>query len=76
VLKTAETVCLEIFREIIREVRQYNVKNYWWLQRGSRAFVGRGADMLAELESFLKVSVKFRVKASKPKNNTMLSCLT
>jgi len=64
VLKTAETTCLEIFREIIREVRQYNVQEL--LVLGSNEVVERlldeEADMLSELESFLGVKIKFRAE--------------
>lgn len=64
-LKTAETICLEIFREIIREVRQYNVQRL--LVLGSNEVVemllDEEADMLAELEAFLDVQIKFRAEA-------------
>lgn len=64
-LKTAETMCLEIFREIIREVRQYNVQRI--LVLGSNDVVGmlldEEADMLAELEVLLGVQIKFRAEA-------------
>jgi ribonuclease G len=66
VLRTPETICLEIFREIFREVRQYNVQRLMIL--GSNDVVDRLLDeeahMLAELESFLGVQVKFRAEAS------------
>ena len=66
VLRTAETICLEIFREIFREVRQYNVQRLLIL--GSNDVVDRLLDeeahMLAELESFLGVQVKFRAESS------------
>ena len=64
-LKTPETVCLEILREIIREVRQYNVQELMVL--ASNEVVGRlldeDADMVSELETFLSVSIKFRAEA-------------
>jgi ribonuclease G len=66
VLRSPETICLEIFREIFREVRQYNVQRLMIL--GSNDVVDRLLDeeahMLAELESFLGVQVKFRAEAS------------
>ena len=64
VLKTAETVCLEIFREIIREVRQYNVQELLVLASNEvvERLLDEDADMLSELEAFLRVSVKFRVE--------------
>jgi ribonuclease G len=65
VLKTAETTCLEIFRAIIREVRQYNVQEL--LVLASNEVVGRlldeEADMLSELEAFLRVQIKFRAES-------------
>lgn len=62
VLKTAESVCLEIFREIIREVRQYNVQQILVLASNEVAemLLDEKADMLAELEAFLNVQIKFR----------------
>ncbi len=65
VLKTAETVCLEIFREIIREVRQYNVQELLVLASNEvvERLLDEEADMLSELEAFLKVSIKFRAEA-------------
>ena len=62
VLKTAESVCLEIFREIIREVRQYNVQQILVLASNEVAemLLDEKADMLAELEAFLDVQIKFR----------------
>jgi ribonuclease G len=65
VLKTAETICLEIFREIIREVRQYNVQKILVLASNEvvEILLDEEADMLAELEMFLGVAIKFRVEA-------------
>jgi len=65
VLKTAETICLEIFREIIREVRQYKVKQILVLAANEvvELLLDEEADMLAELEVFLGISIKFRSEA-------------
>jgi ribonuclease G len=65
VLKTAETVCLEIFREIIREVRQYNVQELLVLASNEvvERLLDEEADRLSELEAFLKINVKFRAEA-------------
>jgi ribonuclease G len=65
VLKTAETVCLEIFREIIREVRQYNVQELLVLASNEvvERLLDEEADMLSELQSFLGVQIKFRAEA-------------
>jgi ribonuclease G len=64
-LKTAETMCLEIFREIIREVRQYNVQELLVLASNEvvEMLLDEEADMLAELELFLGVRIKFRSEA-------------
>lgn len=65
VLKTAETVCLEIFREIIREVRQFNVQQLLVLASNEvvEMLLDEEADMLAELEIFLGVQIKFRAES-------------
>ncbi len=64
-LKTAESMCLEIFREIIREVRQYNVQDILVLASNEvvEMLLDEEAGMLAELELFLGVSIKFRAEA-------------
>ena len=65
VLKTAESMCLEIFREIIREVRQYNVQELLVLASNEvvEMLLDEEAGMLAELELFLAVRIKFRAEA-------------
>lgn len=65
VLKTSESMCLEIFREIIREVRQYKVQKLLVLASNSvvEMLLDEEADMLAELETFLGVQIKFRAEA-------------
>ncbi len=65
VLKTAESMCLEIFREIIREVRLYNVQELLVLASNEvvEMLLDEEADMLAELELFLDVRIKFRAEA-------------
>ncbi len=65
VMKTAESMCLEIFREIIREVRQYNVQELLVLASNEvvEMLLDEEADMLAELELFLAVRIKFRTEA-------------
>ncbi|NOQ64275.1 MAG: ribonuclease G [Methyloprofundus sp.] len=61
-MKTAETICLEIFREIIREVRQFNVQQILILASVTVVdkLLDEEADVLAELEAFLSIRVKFR----------------
>ncbi|NOQ34877.1 MAG: ribonuclease G [Methylococcaceae bacterium] len=65
VLKTPESICLEIFREIIREVRQYNVQKLLVLASNEvvEMLLDEEADMLSELEVFLNVQIKFRPEA-------------
>ncbi len=64
VLKTAESMCLEIFREIIREVRQYNVKELLILASNEvvEMLLDEEAEMLSELETFLNIQIKFRAE--------------
>jgi len=65
VLKTAESICLEIFREIIRVVRQYSVQQILVLasEQVVEMLLDEEADMLAELEVFLNVGIKIRAEA-------------
>jgi ribonuclease G len=65
VLKTAESMCLEIFREIIREVRLYKVQTLLVLASNTVVdmLLDEEADMLAELEIFLDVQIKFRAES-------------
>ena len=65
VLKTPESMCLEIFREIIREVRQYEVQKLLVLASNEvvEALLDEAADMLSELEVFLHVQIRFRAEA-------------
>ncbi len=64
VLKTAETTCLEIFREIIREVRQYEVKSLLVLASNEvvERLLDEEAATLAELERSLNVRIRFRAE--------------
>ncbi|MDX5299683.1 MAG: Rne/Rng family ribonuclease, partial [Gammaproteobacteria bacterium] len=64
-LKTAETICYEIFREILRINRAYDAENY--LVLASQAVVYRlldeEADNVADLETFIGKNIKFQVEA-------------
>jgi len=64
VLKTSESICLEIFREIIRVVRQYSVQQIMVLasEQVVEMLLDEEADMLAELEVFLGVGIKIRAE--------------
>jgi len=64
-LRTAETVCYEIFREILREARTYQAEGYMVL--ASQSVVDRLLDEeagnLADLEIFIKRPIKFQVES-------------
>lgn len=63
-LKTPETVCYEIFREILRINRAYEAENY--LVMASQAVVDRlldeESDNVADLETFIGKTIKFQVE--------------
>jgi len=64
-LKTAETVCYEIFREILREARQFEAQRF--LVMASQEVVGLLLDEestgLAELEEFIGKQIRLQVEA-------------
>ena len=64
-IKTAETVCYEIFREILRAVRQFDAKEL--LVLASQDVVDRlldeESDSLAELQEFVSVAIRLQVEA-------------
>ena len=63
-IKTAETVCYEIFREILREVRQFDAKKL--LVVASQNVVNKLVDdestSVAELETFIGRPITFQVE--------------
>ncbi len=63
-LKTAETVCYEVFREILRINRAYDAESY--LVMASQKVVDRlldeEADNVADLETFIEKSIRFQVE--------------
>jgi len=63
-LKTAETVCYEIFREILRVNRAYEAENY--LVMASQNVVDRlldeESDNVADLETFIRKAIRFQVE--------------
>lgn len=63
-LKTAETVCYEIFRELIREARQYKVQQFLVLasQEVVDLLVDEESNTVAELEEFIDTPIKFQVE--------------
>ncbi|MND67957.1 Ribonuclease G [compost metagenome] len=64
-LKTAETVCYEIFREILREARAYQAEGY--LVLANDKVVGRLLDEesgnVADLEAFIGRPIRFQVES-------------
>ncbi|MEQ6884336.1 ribonuclease G [Salicola sp. Rm-C-2C1-2] len=63
-LKTPETVCYEIFREIMRVNRAYDVEGL--LVMGSQSVIDRlldeDSDNVADLETFIGKTIKFQVE--------------
>ncbi len=63
-IMTVETVCYEIFREILRESRQFDAKNY--LVLAAEAVVDNLLDDessgVAELEEFIGKSIRFQIE--------------
>jgi ribonuclease G len=64
-VKTAETVCYEIFREILREARQYDARKFLVLasQEVADLLVDEESTSLAELEEFIGIPIKFQAEA-------------
>ncbi len=64
-IKTAETVCYEIFREIIREARQFDASQLLVLasQEVVDLFLDEESDSLADLEGFIGKPIKFQVES-------------
>jgi ribonuclease G len=64
-IKTAETVCYEIFREILREARQFEAQRF--LVLAAQEVVDRMLDeesaSLAELETFIGKTITLQVEA-------------
>lgn len=63
-LKSAETVCYEIFREILREARTYDASTF--LVLGSQVVIDRLLDEesanVADLEAFIGRTIQFQVE--------------
>ena len=64
-LKTAETACYEIFREILRESRQFDAQQLLVLasQEVVDLLLDEESASLAELEAFIGKPIKFQVEA-------------
>lgn len=65
-LKTAQTVCYEVFREILREARQFDAKKFLVLasQEVVDLMLDEESASLAELETFIGKPIKFQVESS------------
>jgi ribonuclease G len=63
-VKTAETVCYEIFREILREARQFEARELLVLasQEVVDLLVDEESASLAELEAFINIPIKLQVE--------------
>ncbi|PCJ83797.1 MAG: ribonuclease E/G [Thiotrichaceae bacterium] len=64
-IKTAETVCFEIFREILREARQFDAKELLVLAQQDVVdlLVDEESGSLAELEGFIGIPIRFQVES-------------
>lgn len=64
-VKTAETICYEIFREILREARQFDAQELLVLaaQDVVDLLVDEESSSLAELVDFIGIPIKFQVEA-------------
>lgn len=65
-IKTAETICYEIFREILREARQFDARELLVLAAEDVVdlLVDEESSSLAELEGFIGIPIRFQVEAS------------
>jgi len=63
-VKTAKTVCYEILRDILREARQYDVKQYLVLAAREVVdlFQDEEAASIAELEEFIGKPIRFQTE--------------
>jgi len=63
-VKTAETVCNEIFREILREARAYDTDAYMVLASQSviDLLLDEESQSLADLENFIGKTIKLQVE--------------
>jgi len=64
-VKSPETVCYEVFRDILREARQFDAKQLLVLaaQEVIDLLVDEESNSLAELEDFIGVPIKLQVEA-------------
>ena len=64
-IKTAATVCYEIFREILRESRQFDARELLVLasQDVTDLLLDEESDSLAELQAFIGVPIRFQAES-------------
>lgn len=64
-IKTPETVCYEIFREILRQHRAYDTETYLVLASAPvvNYLTDDASDHVAELEAFINKTIRFQVEA-------------
>ena len=62
---TAETVCYEIFREIMREARQFETQQFLVLaaQPVVDMLLDEESTSVAELEEFIGIPIRFQVES-------------
>src|SRR5690554_1746664 len=65
ILKTPETICYEIFREILRVNRAYDASSYLVLASQSvvDVLLDEESDSVADLETFIGKNIKFQVES-------------
>ncbi|HEB63715.1 MAG TPA: ribonuclease G [Gammaproteobacteria bacterium] len=65
-VKTAETTCYDIFREIMREARQFDAREYLVLACPEVVdrLIDEESTRVAELEEFINKPVKFQIEAT------------
>ena len=68
-IKTAETVCYEIFRELLREARQYSPRQFVVLAAPDvvDAMLDQESTSVAQLEAFIGIPIKFQAEALYPR---------
>ncbi len=63
-IKTAETICYEIFRELLREARQYSPRQFVVLAAPDvvDVMLDQESNSVAQLEAFIGIPIKFQTE--------------
>ena len=63
-IKTAETICYEIFRELLREARQYSPRQFVVLAASDvvDVMLDQESNSVAQLEAFISIPIKFQAE--------------